>query len=225
MPSASSPRGCGTASPGAVVVGEEAHSEDESVLDGLEGAELAFVIDPVDGTFNFAAGLPLFGVMLAVVVNGETVAGMIYDPVGVDMLMAVKGGGAVIRHAERATLRCQVAPAAPIPEMTGSVSWQYADPADKVKLARNLAKFKAPFGYRCAAHEYRLLATGFGHFDLFMKVMPWDHLPGTLILQEAGGHVALTDGTPYRPGHVGGGLLCAPDKASWEEIRATLWSD
>ena len=42
--------------------------------------ELAFVIDPVDGTFNFASGVPLFGVMLAVVQDGETVAGIIHDP-------------------------------------------------------------------------------------------------------------------------------------------------
>ncbi len=53
--------------PDALVVGEEAHAADPSVLDGLGEAPLAFVIDPVDGTFNFAAGLPLFGVMMAVV--------------------------------------------------------------------------------------------------------------------------------------------------------------
>ena len=72
--------------PDALVVGEEAHSADPSVLNGLGEADLAFVIDPVDGTFNFAAGMPLFGVMLAVVVKGETVAGIIHDPLGKDFL-------------------------------------------------------------------------------------------------------------------------------------------
>ena len=52
--------------PGCVVVGEEATSADPQRLRLLADAELAFVVDPVDGTANFAAGLPLFGVMAAV---------------------------------------------------------------------------------------------------------------------------------------------------------------
>lgn len=68
----------------AVIVGEEACSDNPALLAGLDDAELAFTIDPVDGTFNFASGVPLFGVMLAVVSKGETVAGIIHDPVGND---------------------------------------------------------------------------------------------------------------------------------------------
>src|SRR5262245_17336595 len=63
--------------PGALIVGEEASESDKSLLPLLGKVELAFVIDPVDGTFNFASDVPLFGVMLAVVVNCETVAGII----------------------------------------------------------------------------------------------------------------------------------------------------
>ena len=55
------------------------------------GADFAIIVDPVDGTANFAAGLPLFGVMAAVVRNGETVAGIIYDPMGDDWFVAEKG--------------------------------------------------------------------------------------------------------------------------------------
>src|SRR5205823_882729 len=51
--------------PGCVVVGEEAASANPALLQDLAGAELAFVVDPVDGTANFAAGLALFGVMAA----------------------------------------------------------------------------------------------------------------------------------------------------------------
>ncbi len=51
--------------PGCLVIGEEAASADPSLLRGLGGADLAFVVDPVDGTANFASGLPLFGVMAA----------------------------------------------------------------------------------------------------------------------------------------------------------------
>jgi hypothetical protein len=83
--------------PSAMVVGEEACS-DNPLRCSMAGrrADLAFVIDPVDGTFNFASGVPLFGVMLAVVVKGETVAGIIHDPVGKDWLIGVKGAGSHI---------------------------------------------------------------------------------------------------------------------------------
>ncbi len=70
--------------PGAVFIGEESVAADPALLDKLAGADLAIVVDPIDGTFNFAAGLPLFGVMASVVAGGETVAGIIYDPLGND---------------------------------------------------------------------------------------------------------------------------------------------
>ena len=60
------------------------HRGRPSLLGRLAGAPLAFVVDPVDGTANFAAGLPLFGVMAAAIVRGEIVAAVIHDPVGDD---------------------------------------------------------------------------------------------------------------------------------------------
>ena len=79
--------------PRALVVGEEACEIDATLLPRLGAAELAFVIDPVDGTFNFASGVPLFGVMAAVVQDGETVAGIIHDPIGKDFLIGARGAG------------------------------------------------------------------------------------------------------------------------------------
>src|SRR5262245_22825884 len=67
--------------PGAIVVGEEAASANPVQLELLADADLAFVVDPLDGTANFAAGLPLFGVMAAVIIRGEVAATAIYDPV------------------------------------------------------------------------------------------------------------------------------------------------
>ena len=160
------------------------------VLDGLGEAELAFVIDPVDGTLNFASGLPLFGVMLAVVVKGETVAGIIHDPVGKDFIMALRGAGAHIRHGDGRMEPVHVRLPPPMSAMTGAVSWHYAEEPERSMLARNLAKFDAHFDFRCAAHEYRLVASGNAHFLAYMKLMPWDHLAGVLIHAEAGGYSA-----------------------------------
>jgi len=66
--------------PGCLVVGEEAAGRDPALLAGLASADLAFVVDPVDGTANFAAGLPLFGTMAAAIVRGEVAAAIIHDP-------------------------------------------------------------------------------------------------------------------------------------------------
>ena len=67
--------------PEAVIVGEEAASRDHTLLDAVGIADLAFVLDPLDGTKNFASGLPLFGVMAAATVRGEVVLAAIHDPV------------------------------------------------------------------------------------------------------------------------------------------------
>src|SRR5690349_5803435 len=80
--------------PGCVVIGEEAASANPDLLKDLVGADLAFVVDPVDGTANFAAGLPLFGVMAAAFRRGEIVASVIHDPVGDDSALALRGAGA-----------------------------------------------------------------------------------------------------------------------------------
>lgn len=123
--------------PQAMVIGEEACSDNPALLQGLGEANLAFVIDPVDGTFNFASGVPLFGVMLAVVVAGETVAGIIHDPVGKDWLIGARGAGSHIRHAHGLVEKVHVAAPAPMSQMTGSVSWQYLNEPERSKLARN----------------------------------------------------------------------------------------
>lgn len=211
--------------PGAVIVGEEACSLDPTVMHGLRDAELAFTIDPVDGTYNFASGVPMFGVMMAVIVNGETVAGIIHDPVCKDALIAEKGAGAFIHHRDGALERVHVAEAADISQMTGGVSWQYTKEPIRSRLARNHTKFMSQIGYRCAAHEYRLIASGHAHFMVYNKLMPWDHLPGSLIHQEAGGYGARWDGSKYLPSHVDGGLLVAPSRDSWEAIREALFAE
>lgn len=210
--------------PDALVVGEEACSEDPARLAGLGEAELAFVVDPVDGTFNFASGVPLFGVILAVVVNGETVAGLIHDPVGGDTMVAAAGAGSHVLRGDGTRERVRVADAVPFAEMTGSVSWQYFSEPERSLLARNQTKTLASFGYRCSAHEYRLLAGGHAHFVVYNKLMPWDHLPGALICEEAGGYVRKFDGSPYRPADLSGGLLLATDPESWSLLRREVFT-
>jgi len=204
--------------PGALVVGEEACETNPGLIGALADAELAFVIDPVDGTFNFTAGLPVFGTILAVVAHGETVAGLIHDPVLGDTLVAAKGGGARILSKAGAETRASVIAPRPLSSMVGTISINDIDRAERLRIAGNLGKTKMAFAYNCSAYEYWLAATGKVDFIGHFKLMPWDHLAGVLIHQEAGGHTARHDGSPYRPGQTSGGILSAPNEALWHQI-------
>ncbi|MDI3306978.1 MAG: inositol monophosphatase family protein [Acetobacteraceae bacterium] len=211
--------------PGCLVVGEEAAAADPGLLDGLAGADLAFVVDPVDGTANFAAGLPLFGCMAAAVVRGEVVAGWIHDPMGDDTAMALRGEGAWIEGASGQRTDLRVAAPVPVGRMLGSISWSWLAEPLRSRVASRLPRLAAVVGYRCAAHEYRLAAGGHVHLQLYNRLMPWDHAPGWLLHREAGGYSARFDGSAYSPLLHSGGLICAPDKASWQAARETLLGD
>jgi len=208
--------------PGAVVVGEEATERDPSLLDRLADPDLAFVIDPIDGTKNFASNLPLFGVMAAVVRRGEIVAGVILDPVEDDWAVALRGEGAFLQRADGRRHDLRVGPAPKLAEMAGVVSWTFFSPELRDRLPARFPRVANASDYRCAAHQYRLLAGGFYDFGLYSKLMPWDHAAGWLLHREAGGYAACLDGTPYRPSRHEGGLLCAPDRDSWTMLRDAL---
>lgn len=136
----------------------------------------------------------------------------------------MKGAGTELRSAANIKRKLNVAPPVPISSMLGAMSWQFVEEPLRSTFTRNQAKCKASFGFRCAAHEYRLIASGGAHFAMYNKLMPWDHLAGALIHQEAGGYVARFDGSAYEPHHLNGGLLIAPDKASWKDLRSALWA-
>jgi len=210
--------------PGCAVVGEEGCSADPALADRLATAELSFVVDPVDGTANFAAGMPLFGCMAAAFLRGEAVAAWIHDPVGGDTVIAARGEGAWIagpRGERSAPLR--VAAPAPVGAMVGCVSYGYLTEPRKSHVAARLPRLAKTWQLGCAAHEYRLLATGHVHLSLYNRLMPWDHAPGWLIHREAGGHAARLDGSAYDPArHRDGGLISAPDAASWRAARDAL---
>ncbi len=208
--------------PGCLVVGEEAAAADRGLLDQLAEAELAFTVDPIDGTANYVAGLPLFGTMLSAIVRGEVVAALIHDPVGGDTAMALRGEGAWTETPDGRRTDLRVAASVPAARMTGVVSWRYLPESTRRTVCANLPRMAAAWDFRCAAHEYRMVAGGFCHYLLFYRLLPWDHAPGWLLHREAGGFSARFEGTPYRPAERGGGLICAPDAASWEMVRAAL---
>ncbi len=213
---------CARAFPGVQVVGEEACAADLSLMNALTAAPFAITIDPIDGTSNFAAGLPLFGVMAAMIENGSTVASVILDPICDSYSASRQGFGATEHAADGSSTALRVAPPVPLSEMTGMISWRFMDPATRGNVLRNITKVAQTWDHKCAAHEYRLLIAGQSDFVMFNRLMPWDHLPGVLLHAEAGGYSARFDGSPYRPGDTAGGLICASNEVAWHALSGGL---
>ncbi|BBK37276.1 inositol monophosphatase [Allostella sp. ATCC 35155] len=203
--------------PGSVVVGEEAVARDAAILGRITEAAPAWIVDPVDGTANFAAGLPLFAVMVSLAHGGETRASWIHDPLTGVTVTAERGAGAWLDGR-----RLAVAPAHDPASMSGAVSFRYGKRPLIRKIAGRTERVGSVFQLRCAGQEYLALARAQSHFSLYHRLMPWDHAAGQLIHREAGGYSARLDGSDYRPFHVDGGLLLAPDRDSWEAIHRVL---
>lgn len=203
--------------PGSVVVGEEAVHADAS-LNGRLGDALCWIVDPLDGTRNFAAGRPPFGVIVALAERGETIAGWLYDPLQDRLCHAARGGGAFVggeRIAARATgERPPVA----------AISLVFADPEQRAGLIAAIAD-----GYRvvdipyCAAEQYPRLALGENDIAFFGRTLAWDHAAGALWLNEAGGRAARLDGSPYRADQWRRyGMIAAASPSLWEDFAARL---
>jgi fructose-1,6-bisphosphatase/inositol monophosphatase family enzyme len=208
--------------PGCVVVGEEGTAADPGLPARLADADLAFVVDPVDGTMNFASGLPLFAVMAAAIVKGEIAACVIHDPVSDETAMALRGEGAWRIGADGRATDMKVAAPAPLRQMIGMVAWRHLPEPLRSEVPGRYSRVADVASYRCCAHEYRLAASGDCHFLVFGRMLPWDHAPGTLMHREAGGYSALFDGSRYDPVRQPSGQICAPDRESWLALREAL---
>ena len=203
--------------PGSLVVGEEATSADKSLLDRLAGEAPVWVIDPVDGTLNFAAGIPIFGVMVGLVRGGEVLAGWIHDPVRKRTMMAEAGGGTLVDGQ-----KVHAAKPADVKRMSGNLAFHTGDREQAARVARNADKPASIISLRCAAADYFNLAEGRIHFALFNRTWPWDHAPGWLLHKEAGGFGQFLDNSPYRATEVYRRLFLAPDEASWRSLVSSL---
>lgn len=207
---------------GAAFIGEESATRDPGLLATIATADLAFIIDPLDGTKNFASGLPLFGVMAAVTVAGEVVAAAIHDPVRADTAYAIRGGGAWMEAAGGERTALQVAAPVPVAEMECVVGTNFLPEPLRTQVNSRLSRLGMSNWFRCAAHEYRLAAAGHVHALFYNKLMPWDHAAGWLLHREAGGCSGHFDGSGYRPFRTTGGLVCAPDPQGFDQVRMAL---
>lgn len=208
--------GLAALNPGIAIVGEEGAHADPAVLDLLSGP--CWIIDPVDGTNNFAAGRPPFGILLALADRGVAQSGWIYDCLSGRFCAAHKGGGASI-DGEQFTARTsgQTPP-------VGAISTVYMDPAKREAVKRHIAPHYAIVDIpRCAAEQYPRLGLGINDVSIFERTLAWDHAAGTLWLNEAGGKAARPDGSPYRVDEHGRiGLIGAATPQLFEQLAERL---
>lgn len=204
--------------PEAGIVGEEAVAADPTLLGDL-GNGLKWLIDPIDGTGNFASGKPPFGLMIALIDNGIVQASWMLDPLTDRLCSAALGQGAAI-NGERITARPT---GAPLP--VAGISLLFADPETRVRLkARAEGRLEMADIPRCAAEQYPRIVLGVNDLAVFERTLPWDHAPGALFVNEAGGKVARPDGSSYVIGaEPGRGLLAACSPAMWEQAAAIIY--
>ncbi|MDD9901541.1 MAG: inositol monophosphatase [Alphaproteobacteria bacterium] len=201
--------------PGSIVVGEEAVAKNPAVLEHLSGDAPVWVVDPIDGTYNFLHGRRYFGILVALVHKGETLYGWGYDVPGDRMAFARRGGGAFL-DGTPLQVTCSAANMGELRGVAGGAQpWHFKGVSKHVDSVINL---------RCSLHDFLHFLTGEVDFILHVGVSkPWDHAAGCLIVEEAGGYVAVKDGDPYSPLlHERAFILTAPSREWWEEMAPMM---
>lgn len=205
--------------PHALIVGEENASDNPENIKKIPEAELCFTIDPVDGTWNYAKGLAVFGVMVSILRFGHPIMGLLYDPVMNDVVIADAETPTKHIMPRKVRRNTTTSKGGPVETLTGYAPLHLLPKNKQAQMAATFPRFRRVGNLRCACHEFRMLAQGQVDFVLHAKLTPWDQPAGVVCTRQAGGHVAMLDGSDYL-GHTRDGyLLSACDAATWGRVR------
>jgi fructose-1,6-bisphosphatase/inositol monophosphatase family enzyme len=199
-----------SAYPDALVLGEEATAADDALLDRFASADHAFTVDPVDGTKNFVKGSRDHAVMVSELRGGEVVRCWVWQPQHEKAYVAERGAGAwcngerLVRPPLGDELR----------GVTARRSW----------IGRAVGTLRAlELTWVCCGVDYPKLVEGAADYALYRRAKPWDHAPGSLLLEEAGGYVGTFDGKPYRPQDPPPfGLIAAADRCTYDAVQGLV---
>jgi fructose-1,6-bisphosphatase/inositol monophosphatase family enzyme len=174
------------------VIGEEATAADASLVGLLDDEGPRWVVDPLDGTKNFAAGNTGFGVMVAYVERRTVRAAWVHLPARQETFVAEDGAGARLNGAPLSV-------AASEPDaLRGSVFVRFMPPAEREAFVARVTPHVQPAASSgAAAVEYTDVLRGRKDLVVYYRLLPWDHGAPALILREAGGAVEHLSGHPY----------------------------
>lgn len=198
---------------------------DDSIL-GEEAPELhrpsdrRWIVDPLDGTLNYAHGFPFYCVSIALEVRGEVVLGVVLDTARGDLFTTVRGGGAFLDGE-----RLQVSAAPVLEEAMLATGFAYTAERRRVNLelfGRVLPRARCLRRPGSAALDLCNVAAGRidGFWELWLN--PWDVAAGTLAVREAGGHVTDRHGGPFALDDL---MVVATNGTIHEELVGLLDSD
>lgn len=174
------------AHPDAVIVGEEAAFGDPSIIERFQCADHGFTIDPIDGTSNFVRGDERHAVMVAETRDAQVVRSWIWQPQTARALVAERGHGLWV-NGVRMSGRL---PGFPAFGAGSDRSWSDFRLGERVHPVRTNS---------CAGFDYWSVVTGEFDAVTYLRPMPWDHLPGSLMLHEIGGAMYEVTGREYTP--------------------------
>jgi fructose-1,6-bisphosphatase/inositol monophosphatase family enzyme len=205
-------RALGELLPGSLILGEEGAADMDQPYWCLEQDAPVWIIDPLDGTNNFAKGKEDFAVIVALSVGKEIKAGWIYAPMHKIFAVAEEGAGGWIGNE-----RLQFSGNSRAEQMRGSLGRRFRDYPGMDD------RFAALSNASCCGMEYLDIARGKLDFAHFRRLKPWDHAAGDLIIREAGGVASCVDGSRYRPGDTPSkGLLSARDQSCWDVVAEAI---
>jgi len=167
-------------------LGEESSVEEQNAA--MQSQQGCWILDPVDGTSNFASGIPFFSVSLALMINSEIIAGLIYDPSRDELFSARKGQGAELNEQSLNATTAKTA----LKQCSGIIDFKRLSPT----LATNIAQ-QAPYSsqrsFGSVALDWCWIAAGRGQIYLHGAQNIWDYAAGWIILEEAGGYSCTLD--------------------------------
>ena len=206
--------------PDFVIIGEEMASEQGLDAIAINRLDKTVIIDPIDGTYNFAHGISQCGVMVAVREGNETQLAVLYDPLQDDWVWAIKGLGAYWQNSSG------VAKQLVMPEREanlGQISPFLFDVEQRLPILEMMAGYDRVISVGCSCHEYRNLLFGGATFYLTQRaIKPWDHYAGILAVEEAGGYAAYLDGRRADEVMPGCNLLVANNQQKWQDLAAKM---
>jgi myo-inositol-1(or 4)-monophosphatase len=158
--------------------------------------ELLWIIDPLDGTVNFAHQIPIFSVSIALEKKKEIIAGVVYQPLLNELFVAERGRGAFLNGH-----RIAVSPVSQVEKAILATGFPYnlsENPCHCIEHFTDILKLGVPIR-RLGSAAIDLAYTAAGRFEAFFEVglSPWDSAAGVLLIEEAGGRVTHWDERPY----------------------------